>query len=68
MSVTLSRRAVSVCTARWPNVVLVDWHEFSKARTDLFARDGIHVNRDGARAYALLADPEAIPAYLESFG
>lgn len=46
--------ALAGATARWPNVVLVDWHGFSRDRTELFARDGIHVNRQGADAYALL--------------
>ena len=46
--------ALAGAVARYPNTVLVDWHEYSKDRTDLFARDGIHVNRRGAEAYALL--------------
>lgn len=46
--------ALAGAVARYPNTVLVDWHAYSKDRTDLFARDGIHVNRRGAEAYALL--------------
>lgn len=46
--------ALAGAVARYPNAVLVDWHAYSKDRTDLFARDGIHVNRRGAEAYALL--------------
>jgi peptidoglycan/LPS O-acetylase OafA/YrhL len=45
---------LAAATARWPNVVLVDWHAFSHDRTDLFARDGIHVTRAGARSLAML--------------
>jgi peptidoglycan/LPS O-acetylase OafA/YrhL len=46
--------ALAEATARWPNVVLVDWHAFARDRTELFARDGIHLTRRGAEAFALL--------------
>lgn len=45
---------LAAATGRWPNVVLVDWHAFSHDKTELFARDGIHVNRSGARSLAML--------------
>jgi hypothetical protein len=39
---------------RYPNAVLVDWHNFGLSHPELFARDGIHIGAAGARAYTLL--------------
>jgi lysophospholipase L1-like esterase len=38
--------------ARYPNVVLVDWHAASADHPELFRPDGIHLRPAGARLYA----------------
>jgi peptidoglycan/LPS O-acetylase OafA/YrhL len=37
---------------RYPNAVLADWYTASAGRPELFARDGVHPQRVGARLYA----------------
>ena len=39
---------------RYPNAVLVDWHNFGLDHPEYFAKDGIHIGAAGARAYTLL--------------
>jgi len=38
---------------RYPNAVLVDWHAASVGRPEFFC-DGIHLQQQGAQAYAQL--------------
>jgi lysophospholipase L1-like esterase len=37
---------------QYPNAVLVDWYAASAYRPELFVQDGIHLRREGQRAYA----------------
>lgn len=39
---------------RYPNAVLVDWHQFGTDHPDLFYGDGIHMTAYGANVYAQL--------------
>ncbi|WP_248762427.1 acyltransferase family protein [Paenibacillus sp. ATY16] len=41
------------------NVKLIDWHSFSKGKTEWFTKDGVHLQPKGAEAYAGLIE-EAI--------
>ena len=49
-----TNRTLSQNVARHPNAVLVDWRGASAGVDNAFARDGIHLNREGAQAYARL--------------
>ncbi len=40
--------------AKFPNAVLIDWHNLGGAHPEYFYEDGIHLRPDGARAYAEL--------------
>jgi hypothetical protein len=40
--------------AKFPNAVLIDWHNIGNAHPEYFYEDGIHLRPDGARAYAEL--------------
>ena len=40
--------------AKYPNAVLIDWHNVGGAHPEYFYEDGIHLRPDGARAYAEL--------------
>jgi peptidoglycan/LPS O-acetylase OafA/YrhL/lysophospholipase L1-like esterase len=37
---------------RFPNAVLIDWHNTANAHPEWFYEDGFHLRPDGARAYA----------------
>ena len=39
---------------RFPNALLIDWHNFGLSHPEYYARDGIHIGAAGARAYTLL--------------
>lgn len=39
---------------RYPNVYLVDWHDFGDAHPEFFYEDGIHLEPAGAAFYAQL--------------
>jgi len=48
--------------ARYPNAVLVDWHEVGIHHPEIFWKDGIHLRPQGARLYAdLLAEALEAP-------
>lgn len=36
------------------NVTLIDWHSFSSDKPEWFAKDGVHLQPEGAKAYASL--------------
>lgn len=38
----------------YANATLVNWHEASAGHDEYFAKDGVHLNRSGAEAYAKL--------------
>ena len=38
--------------AKYPNAVLIDWHNIGGAHPEFFWQDGIHLRPDGARFYA----------------
>jgi peptidoglycan/LPS O-acetylase OafA/YrhL len=40
--------------AKYPNAVLIDWHNIGGSHPEYFYEDGIHLRPDGARAYAEL--------------
>ncbi|MGN7471212.1 acyltransferase family protein [Brevibacillus sp. SAFN-007a] len=40
--------------AAHPNIKLIDWHAASAGKPSYFYKDGVHLNSEGARAYALL--------------
>jgi len=46
-----SNQALRDGAARLPWLRLADWHALAKDRTEWFARDGVHPNREGARHY-----------------
>lgn len=46
--------AIRAAAARHPRMVVVDWNELARTRPSWFAEDGIHLERDGARAMAAL--------------
>jgi hypothetical protein len=45
---------VADAARRYPNVVVVDWHDASANHPEYFWDDGIHLRPDGAAAYAHL--------------
>jgi lysophospholipase L1-like esterase len=49
-----TNRTLSQNVGRYPNAVLVDWRGNSTGVDGAFAKDGIHLNRAGAQAYARL--------------
>lgn len=46
--------AIRDAAARHPSMTVVDWNELSRTHPGWFADDGIHLERDGARAMAAL--------------
>ena len=48
----IANDAVASGVERWDNAELVDWRAASKGRGTFFAEDGLHLTREGARAYA----------------
>jgi peptidoglycan/LPS O-acetylase OafA/YrhL len=46
-----SNKTLYDAAAKYPWLRLADWHEVAKDRTEWFAPDGVHPNREGARAY-----------------
>jgi peptidoglycan/LPS O-acetylase OafA/YrhL len=46
--------------AKYPNAVLIDWHNLGGAHPEYFYEDGIHLRPDGARAYAELIAQQTI--------
>ena len=44
--------------SRYPNAVLVDWHDVGSAHPEFFYDDEIHVRPDGAEFYAQLIAPD----------
>jgi hypothetical protein len=49
-----TNRTLSQNVKRYPNAVLVNWHDASEDVANALARDGIHLNSAGATAYARL--------------
>ena len=47
-----SDRSFALVVPHFPNVVLVDWNALSAGHRDWFVSDGVHLTKDGARAYA----------------
>lgn len=47
--------------AAHPNVKLIDWHAASAGKNSYFYKDGVHLNSEGARAYALLVASALAP-------
>jgi hypothetical protein len=45
--------------SRYPNAVLVDWHDTGDAHPEFFYDDEIHLRPDGADSYAQLIAPDA---------
>jgi peptidoglycan/LPS O-acetylase OafA/YrhL len=45
--------------SRYPNAVLVDWHDTGDAHPEFFYNDEIHLRPDGAASYARLIAPDA---------
>jgi hypothetical protein len=45
--------------SRYPNAVLVDWHNTGDAHPEFFYDDEIHLRPDGADSYAQLIAPDA---------
>jgi hypothetical protein len=48
---TASNNALYDGAKRLPWLRLADWHELAKDKTEWFAADGVHPNREGARQY-----------------
>jgi hypothetical protein len=47
-----SDRSFALVVPHFPNAVLVDWNTLSAGHRDWFVSDGVHLTKDGARAYA----------------
>jgi peptidoglycan/LPS O-acetylase OafA/YrhL len=59
---TASNTALYDGAKRLPWLRLADWHELAKDRTEWFASDGVHPNREGARQYGdLIANAARAP-------
>lgn len=52
--------------AAHPNIKLIDWHAASTGKNSYFYKDGVHLNSEGARAYALLVASALAPAKAET--
>ncbi|MED1724405.1 acyltransferase family protein [Brevibacillus parabrevis] len=51
--------------AAHPNMTLIDWHSASAGKNTYFYKDGVHLNSEGARAYALLVAKTFAPVKAE---
>ena len=45
-------KLIAAGVKNYPNAVLVNWHDITASRPDLFWNDGMHVKPEGARFYA----------------
>jgi lysophospholipase L1-like esterase len=50
---------IAAGVSRYPNAVLVDWHDTGDAHPEFFYDDAIHLRPDGAASYARLIAPDA---------
>jgi hypothetical protein len=51
---TPNNNAIANGVAKYPNAVMVDWHDASSDHPEYFAKDGYHLTVAGAKVYTNL--------------